>query len=83
MLREIILSVQEQKGPLSLATLSKQLDISIPMLEQMLGTLVRSGKLQEVQPSLPDSCDTCDDCPILNNCDLTNIYKEKQYRITP
>lgn len=82
MLKEIFLAVKEQSGPLSLFDLSKELKISVPMLEQMLDTLVRNGKLQEVQPIPTEECTSCTACPILNKCDVSLIFHEKQYRIT-
>ncbi len=81
MLTNILKSVKNNSGPISLTKLSEEFNISIPMLEQMLHTLERNGKLIELKVPGTEECTACEDCPILNNCNLTEIFQEKRYQI--
>ncbi len=82
MLKELLQTVKEQNGSLSLKDLSSKMNVPIPLLEQMLISLQRSGKLQEVIFNPTESCSDCKDCPSDNFCELINIYLDKDYKIT-
>jgi hypothetical protein len=58
MLIEILKAFKEADGPLDLAELSRRLGTERSALEGMLATLVRQGKLREVNPGSAE-CSHC------------------------
>lgn len=62
---ERLLSLVGQGGVHSYADLTRQLDVSEELLEQMLHDLARMGYLQPVA----DGCEApCDGCPLAETC---------------
>ncbi|MBT3240301.1 MAG: winged helix-turn-helix transcriptional regulator [Chloroflexi bacterium] len=82
MLINILKSIRNNSGTISLTDLSKEFNIEISLVEQMLNTLERSGKLIEIKIEGTENCTSCEECPILNNCSLTDIFQEKRYQLT-
>ncbi len=58
MLNEILKAFREEGGPLDLSELARKLDVERSALEGMLATLVRQGKLKEVEIGSAD-CKEC------------------------
>ncbi len=58
MLKEILKMFRESGGPLDLKALAAKLDVETSALEGMLTTLVRQGKLREVEVGSAD-CRAC------------------------
>jgi hypothetical protein len=58
MLTEILQAFKETSGPIDLAELSRRLGTERTALEGMLQTLVRQGKLREVEPG-SSQCSHC------------------------
>jgi len=81
MLDKIIKTLQTQTTPLSQKDLSEKLGISPKLLNHMLDTLVKKGKLEETPQLLNETCTDCDHCPIFSLCSLKIDYPEKHYRI--
>ncbi len=82
MLTRILTLFKQQTGIISQANLCQQLNISPHLLAHMLQTLERTGHIEEAhEPPLP-TCTTCDDCPVLDNCGLSDNFQEKKYRLT-
>ena len=69
MLKQILAEFKQTRQPLCPDTLSRRLAIEPSALEGMLHTLVRSGRLVEIDP-LDNSCVSCcakGSCHILTN----------------
>ena len=78
MLTEIIKAFRETEGPLNLSELSRRLDVEPSALEGMLETLVRQGKLREIELGTTDcafcnntGCAHCSDVPMGRAYELT------------
>lgn len=66
MLQEILAVIEEAQGqPLPQDAILARLNVSRPMLEHMLQTLVRRGRLEVVD----GACISCAPCPLRNFCD--------------
>ena len=82
MLTRILTLFKQQTGVVSQANLCQQLNISPHLLAHMLQTLERAGHIEEAHEPLPPACPGCDDCPVLDNCSLSDNFLEKKYRLT-
>ena len=80
MLSQVLSHLQQRSGAFDEETLCRQLGISPQMLDHMLDTLIRLGKLQPVEPPTPAGCTQCRDCPIAN-CTPALEYKESRFRV--
>lgn len=66
MLQEILKVIEEAEGrPLPLQAIRARLDVPKPVLEHMLQTLVRRGRLLVVD----GVCQSCAPCPLRKFCD--------------
>ena len=68
MLGTILCDLKENEGPLSINTLAEKYDYAPEMIEQILETLVRQGKLTQMELPPSKYCTNCTDCPILEQC---------------
>jgi hypothetical protein len=64
MLAEILKALEEADGPVDLNRLSREMSVERSALEGMLQTLVRQGKLREVDPG----SETCANCSRRSGC---------------
>jgi hypothetical protein len=64
MLAEILKALEEADGPVDMNRLSRELDVERSALEGMLQTLVRQGKLREIEPG----SQTCASCSRRSGC---------------
>ncbi len=78
MLQEILaLFHQYQGAPLSKEAISARLDIPPAVLEQMLQTLVRRGRLVEIE----DGCTGCTVCPLQKYCAAAPTVNPRGYAL--
>jgi hypothetical protein len=75
MLSQILAEFQQAHGPLCLDELSRKLDIETSALEGMLQTLVRRGRLLEMNPTHPG----CVACPARGGCVILTNGVQKSY----
>lgn len=67
-LRDVLTAFEQSNGAVSVQRLSHQLDISPPVLEEMIQFWVRKGKVRETGDS--ETCNTCGSargCPFIMN----------------
>ncbi|MCI0712039.1 MAG: FeoC-like transcriptional regulator [Chloroflexi bacterium] len=67
-LRDVLTAFEQSSGPISLQRLAQQLDISPPVLEDMIHFWVRKGKVRETGDA--ETCNTCGSvrgCPFVMN----------------
>jgi hypothetical protein len=78
MLKEILDQFQQASTPLCVTELSQKLDIDSSALEGMLQTLVRSGRLLEIDPN----DQSCVACPAKGGCIILTNGLQKTYAPT-
>lgn len=77
MLKDVLKEISKLSG-FSKSTISKNLNIPIEMVDDLINQLIRMGYLDEVLGS--PSCETsCGSCPYARSCNTTPV---KMYKIT-
>lgn len=79
MLAAILATVRESRRPMCVADLSAVLGIEASVLEGMLETLVRRGRLR----ALELAADGCDTCPLRGGCFVIDAGLAKTYVLPP
>jgi hypothetical protein len=78
MLKKILAEFEQNTPALCLDELSQKLDVETGALEGMLQTLVRKGRLLEIDAN----GSACDICPVKSGCFLIT-GAQKSYVLTP
>ena len=81
MLGKLLELIKSNQGVISKEFLCDSLDVSPEMLDGLLASLVRLGRLAEIKEDKPESCPKCEDCAIEQHCDLTKLFHEKRYEV--
>jgi hypothetical protein len=81
MLRHVLELVTTNQGTISQADLCEDMELTPEMLEGLLASLVRMGRLVEVEDSRPEVCPKCEDCNIGEPCGWVSMFQEKRYEV--
>jgi hypothetical protein len=79
MLKEIMAEFRRTALPLCAADLQASMAVDTSALEGMLDTLVRCGRLVEVD----SAADACHACPVRGGCVILRYGVPKRYRLAP
>ncbi len=83
MLRQLLNEVENANGALDLDSLSRKLGASRPMLEIMLDTLARQGRLKEKAYDPAAACNACGQgCATTAGCNLRPV-SSRVYFLNP
>jgi hypothetical protein len=81
MLSRLLELIKNNQGIIERDDLCKELEVSPEMLEGLISSLVRMGRLVEITDNKPPNCPTCKDCVIQQQCTLVNLFKERRYEV--
>lgn len=81
MLGRLLTLIKNNPGSISRDVLCAALEVTPEMLEGLISSLVRMGRLIEVADNRPASCLTCEGCPLKQQCDLLSLFQEKRYKV--
>ncbi len=79
MLQEVLTILRQRKGAISQDAICAQTGLSPQMLAQMMDTLVRAGRLIELDQLDPEDCGYCSDCSEDCHSALEDVLIEKRY----
>lgn len=78
-LRDVLHTFEAQTGPVSLAKLAQQLDLSAAVLDDMIAFWVRKGRLRPADQD--GSCSSCgvDECPFVMCLPRSYVVVEREF----
>ena len=77
MLKKLLKEIKEQSG-FSKSLISRNLNISLEMVEELINQLIRMDYLKEIESS-PDCEIPCGSCPYAKSC---NVNLVKMYQVS-
>jgi hypothetical protein len=81
MLGRLLALIRNNQGIISRENLCATMGVTPEMLEELISSLIRMGRLAEIIDNKPVSCPTCEGCILQQQCNLMNLFQEKRYEV--